>query len=293
MKTICFASFISRVLIASVLRILLLQLCFLQLPLSAAWSQVSEAPSTAPSTDNPLVRNPSKKLERLEKVERLRILYYKPVYFAYSNPLTKLQYSFRAPLTEWFPVSFAYSQLIFWKLHEDSKPFLDATYNPELFYRWKAKTGDLQTIDFGIWEHNSNGRGGEGSRSFDQSYLRFNFAFEGRRWITQFTTKLRFIYNKDETNSDISDYISPIEFQVQFLQLFDYWFDESAFSLAMKPGGEYAHRWDRGGYEAGLSFRLGGLKIIPAFYLQYYHGYAESLLTYNKRVDQFRVGLLF
>lgn len=35
------------------------------------------------------------------------------------------------------------------------------------------------------------------------------------------------------------------------------------------------------------------IKLIPSFYLQYYTGYAESILTYNQYAHTFRAGLIF
>jgi len=78
---------------------------------------------------------------------------------------------------------------------------------------------------------------------------------------------------------------------VKFLQLFDSWLDRSALRLNFYPGGKYINRWDMGGYQASVDFHIGGVKVVPAFYIQYYTGYAETLLNYNVRVNEFRVGL--
>ena len=242
--------------------------------------------------DHTLAVEPQK-IPALEERENLKILYYKPIYFIFGNPQTKVQLSFRAPLSDEIPLNFAYSQIIFWELTADSKPFLDATYNPEFFYRVKIKKSAIQSVDLGIWEHNSNGKGGGTSRSYDQSFVRFNCAFEGARWITKLNVKFRYVYDPDVTTVDINRYVSPLDVGVRFLQLFDSWFDESELSLAIKPGGAFVNHWETGGYEVGANFRFGGLHIIPAFYLQYYHGYAETLLNYNQLVDVFRAGVMF
>ena len=228
-----------------------------------------------------------------EEKEDLRILYYKPIYFAYGNPLTKLQFSFRSPLFEEIPFNFAYSQIIFWELGADSKPFLDATYNPEFFYRWKVDQGSLQTVDFGAWEHNSNGKAGDASRSYDQSYVRLNYGFEGKRWITQFSAKIKILYDNDEENADIYDFVSPLEFGLRFQQIFNSFLDRGELDFNFHPGGRYAQDFDKGGYEIGVNFHAKILKVVPAFYIQYYRGYAETLLNYNQRVEELRAGLMF
>src|SRR5690606_36652848 len=143
------------------------------------------------------------KIDTLYKEAARALAPYKPIYFAYGNPSTKIQLSFRTELSNSFPLNFAYTQLVFWELGKDSKPFLDATYNPEFFYRWKINGDRWNTIDFGLWEHNSNGKGGLASRSYDQSYIRSIYATTWRNWILMLSPKIRFIYNTDDTNSNI------------------------------------------------------------------------------------------
>ena len=248
----------------------------------SAWSQIP---------DN--LMKEEKKLSALEKHENIKIQYYKPIYFAYGDPLSKLQFSFKIPLFEGFPLNFAYSQIIFWELGADSKPFLDATYNPELFYRFGWEDGLLRSIDWGIWEHNSNGKAGAESRSYDQTYARLNYAFESKSWLTQASIKARYLFNNDEENANIYDYVGLFEFEIKFLQLFDSWFDRLEVAMNINPGGKYSLDWDQGGYKLSFNFHLGGLKVVPAFYVEYYHGYAETLINYNEKVDEVRAGLMF
>lgn len=254
--------------------------------------QASSDEKEPPPLVNKLIGD-REKLKAIEKKEEQAVLRHKQMYFAYGVPITKIQFSFKSPMIENIPAYFAYSQVIFWRLREDSKPFEDATYNPEIFYRYGIKGSDLKSIDLGAWEHNSNGKKGPDSRSYDQSYLRLNYAFESASWITEVSGKMTYIYNQDETNQDIYEYISPFEFSVRFIQLFDSVLDKGELTLDFKPGGRYGQNWHMGGYQVGFSFRLGGLKVVPAFYLQYYHGYAETLINYNEKVDQYRAGFIF
>jgi len=229
----------------------------------------------------------------LTRQEVLKILYYKPMYFAYGNTSSKVQLSFRVPLFEDIPLNFAYSQIIFWELGEESKPFLDATYNPEFFYRMNLKSPYLPVLDLGLWEHNSNGKGDEFSRSYNQSYLRSVWAFDSKNWVTAFYLKARYLYNLDENNLDIVDYVGPFELGFKFVQRIDGWVDHLDIMFSLNPGGKYGTEWEKGGYQISFDFHLGGIKVVPAFYLQYYHGYSETLLNYNEKVDQFRGGFMF
>ena len=58
------------------------------------------------------------------------------------------------------------------------------------------------------------------------------------------------------------------------------------------PGGDYGQYLKNGGYEIAWSFRWGGLNIVPAFYLQYYEGFAESLIHYDEREKIIRGGFV-
>jgi phospholipase A1 len=233
------------------------------------------------------------KYSEIEKRQNLRIQYYKPIYFIYGEPEAKVQFSFRAPLVDDVPLNFAYSQTIFWDLKEKSKPFSDATYNPEFFYRKSADSENLQSYDIGIWEHNSNGKAGAESRSYNQSYMRLNYLFEGRKWLTQISIKLRVLYGIEKTSDDIRKYTGPFDLQVKFIKILDHWLNSSEVLFGFNPGGTFSQQWDRGGYQIGASFRVGRLKIMPAVYVQYYRGYSESLINYDKSVDEIRAGFLF
>ena len=233
-------------------------------------------------------------IEAERSVEDNYLQRHRPFYFAYGQPLTKIQVSFKTPLITDVPLYFAYTQQMFWALHENSKPFRDLTYNPELFYRLRLNQDVmLKSIDLGLWDHNSNGKAGDDSRSFNANYVRFNFGTEGKRWMTRAFAQFMVMHGFDPTNKDIQDYISPVTLNVTFIQLFDSWVDKSEISIQAAPGGKFANRWDYGGYQASVAFRFGEFRMQPSFYVQYYHGFAETLLNYSERVNEYRVGLIF
>lgn len=275
---------------------LLLSLSLTALPAFAETgtdSPQTESPRSEEAKKPEEEAKPSDTKKRIEKEDSALLQRHRPFYFAYGDPLSKLQVSFKTPLVRNIPLYFGYTQFMFWALTEKSKPFRDMTYNPELFYRWTKHWGLLSSIDFGIFAHNSNGKGGADTRSLDEQYIRMNFEREGPRWLTRFAVQAAYLHGFDKENRNIQKYLGPLSFSISFIQLFDAWFDKSEIALQATPGGKFADAWDYGGYQLSLSFRLGKLALVPAFYLQFYQGYAETLLNYDKRVSEFRGGVIF
>src|SRR4051812_44619775 len=99
--------------------------------------------SAKPTAASPAAATPPLTIRSDEQEEQSLLQRHHPFYFAYGQPLSKLQLSFKTPIIKDQPLYFGYTQVMFWALRESSKPFRDLTYNPELFYR-------LQTHDTGL-----------------------------------------------------------------------------------------------------------------------------------------------
>lgn len=228
----------------------------------------------------------------LEKSSVENVKNYKPIYFAYGEPYSKVQFSFRSELSDEYPLNFGYTQIVFWELTKESSPFLDSTYNPEFFYRLQAGE-KWSALDLGLFEHHSNGKDGDESRSYDSSYLRAVYTTAGKGWTSAFALKLKLLYNFEEQNKDINEYIGPVEFDMRFMHLLDAILDESELILSIRPGGKIGTAFEKGGYQIAINYNLKWLKANPSFYIQYYYGYAETLLNYNENVKSIRIGLMF
>ncbi len=225
--------------------------------------------------------------------DRAYLFRHNPFYFAYGNPISKLQLSFRTQLISEAPIFLAYTQLMFWALRQDSKPFHDLTYNPEAFYRLKVKKLlPIKSVDFG-WMHDSNGKAGEDSRSYNSIYLRLNAEAETEHSLLRASLTGSYLHAFDETNRDIQTYIGPLAYKLALIHLWNAWIDRSELALQAIPGGKFSQNWGRGGYQISCSFRVGSLNLVPSFYLQYYSGFAESLLNYSQYIHAFRVGVIF
>jgi phospholipase A1 len=178
---------------------------------------------------------------------------------------------------------FAYTNRSFWQLFDsrDSSPFRETNHEPEAWLTWYTDWKVLgftnRAFDIGL-VHQSNGRGGVLSRSWNRVYARFvmergNAAFAIKPWYRIPERK------EDDDNRDIEEYLGNFEFQGVYKhknQLF-----ELFFRNRLKD--DY-----RGALQLGWSFpvteRLNG-------YVQYYYGYGESLIDYNNKVNKLGIGI--
>lgn len=183
---------------------------------------------------------------------------------------------------------FGYTQTALWDLHGDSKPFRDTSYRPSLF--WQGRVGDgsgnggAPVFLRGGYEHESNGKDGEKSRSIDALFLqpawRRDFA-DGRTLL--FAPKF-LAYLDREDNRDIAHYRGYADW------LLRYGNENGWVASARLRRGTAGH----GSAQLDLSHplreplfsRVGGF-----LHFQIFSGYGETLLDYNvKRDPQVRIG---
>ncbi|HEX5803121.1 MAG TPA: phospholipase A [Azospira sp.] len=185
-----------------------------------------------------------------------------------------------------------YTQTSLWDLHGDSKPFRDTSYRPSLFWQGRIGGGDGNGGSRGIapsflrggYEHESNGRDGERSRSIDTLFVqpawRRDFA-DGRTLL--FAPKF-YAYLERDDNPDIGRYRGYADWLLRYG-------DEAGWVLSARlRRGSSGH----GSAQLDLSHplrdplfsRVGGF-----FHVQLFSGYGETLLDYDvKRDPQLRIG---
>ena len=227
-----------------------------------------------------------------------RLSRYKDLYVIVGSPDTKIQVSLKYQITSYLKLYFGYTQIMFWEIGKDSAPFRDINFNPDLFYRIGfSDTSFVKAVDLGLYEHKSNGKDGLASRSWNSSYLRFYTIVKFHNWSFNWDTKFYWYYRfqMDNTNSDIREYSGFWKTRVSFINYYDKNknIDRISFYFEFFPGGTYSQRWNKGGQELGIKFRVGGGTFYPSIFLQLYHGYNESLLDYNKEHSSYRVGIAF
>lgn len=224
---------------------------------------------------------------------------HEPMYFVVggSDDLTaRFQLSFKYRLLDpagapvrWFgPLAglhFSYTQTSFWDMTDDSAPFRDTSYRPSFF--WQGVTpGQGLAPDLLRWgyEHESNGRDGDGSRSVDalfaQPVWQSNFA-DGR--TLTFAPKFRVYLDKSD-NRDIHRYRGYADWNVRYGR-------ENGWLLSA----QLRHGTAGGSAQVDLSYPL----RAPLFartgsfvHLQVFSGYGQTLLEYDVRQNpQVRLGL--
>jgi phospholipase A1/A2 len=180
---------------------------------------------------------------------------------------------------------FGYTQNSLWDLSSDSKAFRDTSYRPQLFWKWDRADEKTFVDSFRIgFEHESNGRDGERSRSINTAFIRPEWHHSlGNGHEIQFTPKVYSYLNKDE-NPDIEQYRGHVDWRLRY--------DAAGEWVATAVGRRGTT--GKGSLLLDLSKRARDLRFGPVggyFHLQYFTGYGEDILDYNvRRKSQVRIG---
>lgn len=223
---------------------------------------------------------------------------YRPCYmiFGDKNDQVKGQFSLKYGLLHPYKIGlfFGYTQYMFWDLYDISSPFRDINYNPEVFWKWKIQAKrawlKLDYIQIGPYEHNSNGRGGEESRSWDRYYAQAQISV-GDRVNAGINLKGFGFYYIGEHNEDIKDYIGHYEAKI-FIKLTGTGKDEITDREEVYIRGGSGSVLEKGWLEAGFKIRTFFARFKPYIFVQIWHGYAESLLIYNEKETYIRAGFI-
>ncbi len=228
-----------------------------------------------------------------EKKDSFNLSYYEPMYILFGKTTSKLKLSFKYKFFRETPIYFGYVQNIFWLFLEESHPIKDTNFNPRIFYRLQLHANDGEDyLDIIAFEHKSNGVAQFASRSYDSFGAKLGWRFENQNWSLKPYFKALIRYNLDEPNSDYAKYVGPFESGLAVSSFLWERLDRSELSYRFYSGGDWGEDFSKMSHEVGFSFRLFGNHLTPSLYLQYFNGYAESLLDYKKREDVIRFGLL-
>lgn len=207
----------------------------------------------------------------------------------------KFQFSFKQHI--WEGVYFAYTQKSFWRVldENDSRPFRETNYNPELFFRgFEGNSGLLQWWgDIGIFEHESNGAREPTSRSWNRIYVTPALSYKGLEAKLKIWYRLEeevktnpYDTNGDE-NPDIEDFYGHGELNLSYT--FTTSFSTNPCKVALMARQNFAT--DKGGLQLDVSIPT----PIKDFYFlgQLWTGYGETLVDYNQSLTRYGLGCLF
>ena len=204
--------------------------------------------------------------------------------FRLFNPETK------TPFLE--KLYLAYSQTSIWAIGTSSAPFYDSSYRPSLFFLDEK----ISQWPFGKWsqlgfqaglEHESNGKDGDASRSMNIAFVRPTFTFPlSDRYFVALSPKI-YGYLEKSDNPDMPYYRGYSDVLVKVGET-----DGVQLATTMRKGTGK----DPYSVQLDLSIPLSTPKLGNLggyLHLQYFDGYGESLLDYNRKVHpQFRIGLM-
>ena len=203
---------------------------------------------------------------------------------------TKFQVSFKKRLFSNIfgfdeSIYLAYTQTSFWQTASPSSPFRESNYEPELFAMIPYKTtSPLKAYRVGI-VHQSNGQGGELSRSWNRIYLQGYFQYFGafispRVWYRiPESEKTSPDDTSGDDNPDIYKYLGYGDLSIS------YPYKKHLFSLTLRNNFSSPNR---GSVQFDWTFPILNNGVFG--YLQLFSGYGESLIDYNKRNDKIGLG---
>ena len=184
---------------------------------------------------------------------------------------------------------FAYTQTSFWDLKSASRPFEDTSYKPEMFFLTTNLGTPLPWVR-GLFlqtgfQHESNGRGGDASRSTNYVYAKPILVFydEDSRLGLMVAPKVwAYVANDSDTNPDLEQYRGYFDLELKF---------GKADSVVV---GTHL-RWAEQGasVQADFTYPISRLlfdSLDLYFQFQYVNALAESLIDYKERTEAFRLG---
>ncbi len=181
----------------------------------------------------------------------------------------------------------AYTQTSFWDLRSASQPFEDTSYKPEFFFlspNLKVPWATGLFIKTGF-QHESNGRGGELSRSTNFLYVKpiYIHYWPKHKLGLLISPKIwTYLINDDVNNLDLNDYRGYFELEIKAGQA-------DGFVL----GSQFRYAKEGGSVELNLTYPLSQYvfkNLNLYFQIQYVNALAESLLNFRDRTEALRLG---
>ena len=183
----------------------------------------------------------------------------------------------------------AYTQLAFWQLYNTpfSSPFRDTSYEPELLVNFRTNYELFgfkgRFINVGL-NHQSNGRSTPLSRGWNRIVA--NFGWEKNNFNLLLKTWYRIPEDENhDDNPDITRYMGYGELWGTY-----YW-KKQRFAVMFRNNLRSENNF--GAIQLDWSFPLPFIKNdFLCLYVQYFNGYGEGLLDYNKSINRISAGFM-
>lgn len=190
---------------------------------------------------------------------------------------------------------FGYTNQTFWQLYsiDKSTPFRETNQQPEVILRFY---NDLEIFgfrnilnEFAI-NHQSNGQGGDLSRSWNR--LMLNTAFQKNNLMITFKPWYRLPEDEKETpddargddNPDIEKYMGHFELSGSYKK------NQHIYSIMFRNN---LRSDNKGAVELSWSFPIYKRSHNLHGYIKYFNGYGHSLIDYNDYTQALGVGVVF
>lgn len=208
--------------------------------------------------------------------------------FSFQRPEIKYQISLKFPAAKDLFVNnlnlyFGFTLRSFWQAFNGdiSSPFRDNNYEPEVWLtlknNWELFGLTHRVIRLGA-VHQSNGRSGPLSRSWNRIYAEFIFEYDN--YYSSFKPWWRIKEEEDnDDNPDITDYLGSFEWLNVYKQ------QDQTFSLLLRNN---LNKENKGAFQLDWSFPVKG---HLRGYVQWFNGYGESLIDYNAHVNSIGIGV--
>ncbi|MEO2071138.1 MAG: phospholipase A [Zunongwangia sp.] len=175
-----------------------------------------------------------------------------------------------------------YTQKSFWKVYKESSPFEDINFNPGigLMRPYTSKKGRIGYYSV-MLEHESNGRDSITSRSWNFVSLNWRTELNDRVFLK---TKVLIPFAVADENSDLLDYVGFADVGMTYVLKKEKLYTD----VLLKKGAN----WD---WKGAVQVQLVYSPFKSAnqyFMLQWYHGYGEGLLDYDKKTSFVRFGII-
>lgn len=178
---------------------------------------------------------------------------------------------------------FSYTQQSFWQVYDsdNSRPFRESNYEPALFFSYPIDTYNLffDRVNFG-YVHQSNGGDLSKSRSWDRLFIEGVYAYDNFVFGLKAWYRIKEDASKDD-NPDILNYMGYGELSMGYL------FNQHLLTLTLRNN---LKSDNKGAIILDYSYPIYKNLYL---YVQYFSGYGESLIDYNRSIDRIGVGLLF